>query len=95
MTVNANCTFERVVPALGFQKYYDLVITTDATVDSTDTITFLKSTYGTVVGMQAYNVTDDTIETYAIGLSSDTYTITAGTGANKARVYILKMRRLS
>lgn len=91
--ITSSCTFEEVVPAQGM-KYHDLIITAPATADSTDTITFTVAKYGTVVGVQAYNQTDDTIETYAIALSTGIYTITVGTGTNKARVYIVRMRRL-
>lgn len=91
--VTSSCTFTKVVPALGLAKYYTLVITAPATVDSGDTITFLKSVYGTVVGGHAVEVTSGTSEALSIALVTDTYTITIGTGTDKARGYVLTMAK--
>ncbi len=89
--VTTSCTFLKVIPAVGFAKYYTLVIETPATVDQNDTITFLKSVWGTVVGGSAVNKTTGVAEALSIALSTDTYTITCGTGTDKARGYTLTM----
>lgn len=91
--ITTTCTFERTVPALGFSKYYTLIITTPATADATNTILFLKSVYGTVVGGTAMDVDGGVIEALGIALSSDTYTITVGTGDNLTRCYVLTVLR--
>lgn len=91
--ITVDCIFDRTVPALGFAKYYDLVITTPATADANDTLTFTAAQYGTVIGVQAYEQTGNVLEAYAIALSTGTYTITCGTGTNKVRMYVVKLRR--
>ena len=90
--VTSDCTFTKVGPALGQSKYYTLMIDAPNTVDSGDTIVFLKSVWGTVVGGHAVEVTSGKSEALAIALSTDTYTITIGTGSNKARGYVLTMK---
>jgi hypothetical protein len=89
--ITTGCTFIKMIPAVGQSKYYTLVIEAPATADANDTIAFYKSVWGKVVSGLAYNVTDDTVETLAIALSTDTYTITLGTGTNKARGYVFTM----
>ena len=91
--VTTACTFTKVIPAVGLAKYYTLVIETPATTDANDTITFLKSVWGTVVGGSAVNETTGVAEALVIALSTDTYTITCGTGTDKARGYTLTMMR--
>jgi hypothetical protein len=91
--VTTSCTFTKVVPALGLAKYYTLVIEAPATVDANDTIVFLKSVWGTVVGGHAVEVTSGASEALVIALSTDTYTITIGTGTDKARGYVLTMKK--
>lgn len=90
--VTTDCTFTKVGPALGQSKYYTLVITAPATVDSGDTIVFLKSVWGTVVGGSAMEVTSGKSEALSIALATDTYTITCGTGTDKLRGYVLMMK---
>ena len=90
--VTTSCTFTKVIPAIGLADYYTLVIDAPTTTDSGDTITFLKSVWGTVVGGTAFEKTSGVIEALAIALSTDTYTITIGTGSNKGRGYILTMK---
>jgi hypothetical protein len=89
--ITSTCTFTKVVPAVGFAKYYTLVIETPATADANDTIVFYKSVWGTVVGGSAVNETTGVAEALSIALSTDTYTITLGTGTDKARGYTLTM----
>lgn len=91
--ITTTCTFDKVTDSLGFSKYYTLIITTPATADATNTITFLKSVYGTVVGGTGFDVDGGKIEALGIALSSDTYTITLGTGDNLTRAYVLTMAR--
>ena len=67
------------------------MIEAPATADASDTIVFLKSVYGTVVGGSAIEATSGIPETLGIALSTDTYTITVGNGTNKARGYVLTM----
>jgi hypothetical protein len=89
--ITTSCTFTKMVPAVGLSKYYMLVIEAPSTADANDTITFKKSVWGTVVGGSAIEVTTGSVESLAIVLSSDDYTITVGTGTNKARGYCLVM----
>lgn len=89
--ITTSCTFTKVIPAVGFHKYYTLVIEAPATADANDTITLLKSVWGTVVGGHAVEETSGISEALSIALSTDTYTITVGTGTNKARGYVLTM----
>ena len=86
--LTTTCTFKRMVPSLGFGKYKQLVIETPATANATDTITFLKSVWGTVVGGTAFDATTGLIEALSIALVTDTYTITVGTGDAEKRVYV-------
>jgi hypothetical protein len=91
--ITTDCTFVKVSDSLGFSKYYTLVIEAPATADATNTIVFLKSVYGTVVGGTGFDITGGKIEALGIALSSDTYTITLGTGDNLARGYVLMMKK--
>ena len=89
--VTSSCTFTKVVPAIGCAQYYTLVIEAPASTDANDTITFLRSVWGTVIGGTAVNKTTGVKEALSIALSTDTYTITCGTGTDKARGYTLTM----
>jgi len=91
--ITAACTFTEMVPALGLAKHRTLVIETPATANSGDTITFLKSVRGTVIGGTGFDATNGVIETLGIALAGDTYTVTVGTGSNAARGYVLTMAR--
>ena len=91
--ITTACTFDKVYSAIGFSKYYTLIIRTPATADSTNTIVFSLLGYGTVVGGTAFDVTGGVDETFAIALSGDNYTITVGTGDNLTRAYVLTMIR--
>jgi hypothetical protein len=91
--ITADCTFTKLIPAIGLATHYVLVIDVPATADANDTIVFLKSVYGTVVGGSAIEATSGVPETLGIALSTNTYTITVGTGTNKARGYTLTMKK--
>ena len=89
--VTTACTFTKVVPAIGCAQYYTLVIEAPASTDVNDTITFLRSKWGTVIGGSSVNKTTGVTEALVIALSTDTYTITCGTGTDKGRGYTLTM----
>lgn len=91
--ISTSCTYTKMAEAIGFAKYYWLVIEAPATADSGDTIAFESTKYGTFMGGFAGEVTSGSEETFAIALSSTTYTITVGTGSNKARCYALLMKK--
>ena len=91
--ITTNCTFTKVSPALGFGTYYTLIIEAPATADSGDTIVFYLSVWGTVIGGTAFEATSGKLEALSMALSSDTYTITLGTGTNKARGYVLTIKK--
>ena len=90
--ITADCKFTKGVFALGLSTYHTLLIEAPATADVGDTIVFLKSVWGTVVGGSAIEITSGVPETLGIALSTDTYTITIGTGTDKARGYVLTMK---
>jgi hypothetical protein len=91
--ITTTCTFDKVYDAVGFSKYYTLIIQTPATADATNTIVFSLLKYGTVVGGTAFDVTGGVVETLGIALSGDNWTITVGTGDNLIRAYVLTMLR--
>ena len=91
--ITTTCTFDKVYSAIGFSKYYTLIIRTPATANATNTIVFSLLGYGTVVGGTGFDVTGGVSEALGIALSGDNYTITLGTGDNLIRAYVLTMIR--
>jgi hypothetical protein len=85
----ADWTFVDASPALGIGKYRVFFIETAATADSTNTITLTPGTYGTVVGVDCYDLTTGATEDATWAPSTGVITLGGSSNDNKARFLVV------